>query len=209
MSKETSKNVRVFLFWGSLWGLAEATLGSLFHLIPFAAGFFMFPIGFYFMKKSLDHSGKLAAIFYTASIAAGIKLTGLLLPLQTPGMVIKPAVAIMLEAAAVVIFFKLFNYEKSRVQLRQVFAFTAGWRVLFIAFHGVLLALSPANDFLQAGLLTIANFLVLESMINTFIIYFFLKLETGKEPVFTRFMKPGYVTSSFLLAAAVCAELIL
>ena len=52
MKREAVTKIAVVsLFWGALWGIAEATLGYLAHLIsliPGIAGFIMFPIGFYF-----------------------------------------------------------------------------------------------------------------------------------------------------------------
>lgn len=208
--KNESKHVRTFIFWGSLWGLAEATLGSVFHIIPWIAGFFMFPIGFYFMKKALNDSGKLVSIFYTASIAAGIKLTGLFLPLQHPAKILNPAASIMLEAVAVILFFNVFNYEKSQFKLREIITVTLGWRLIFITYHMVLLSLSLYDGILKMDMYTLVRFLVFESIINALIISFFLKAEKpGRQPVLTRFMNPGMINSFILLAAAVFAELVL
>lgn len=211
MSKENErKNVGTFIFWGSLWGLAEATLGSLFHIVPWIAGFFMFPIGFYFMKKALNDSGKLVSIFYTASIAAGIKLTGLFFPFQHPAKVLNPAASIMMEALAVILFFSIFSYEKGHFKLREIIAVTLGWRLIFITYHMVLLAFSLYDGILQMDMFTMIRFLVVESIINAFIISFFLRTEkSSREPLFTRFIKPGFINSFILLAAAIFAEVML
>ena len=210
MIKETAnKNMKTFVFWGSLWGLAEATLGSVFHIVPWVAGFFMFPIGFYFMKKALNDSGKLVSIFYTASIAAGIKLTGLFLPFQNPAKILNPAASIMIEAMAVILFFKVFTYDKGHFKLREIITAALGWRLIFITYHMVLLSFSLYDGILQMEPLTMVRFLLLESFINAFIIALFLKFESGREPVFIRFLKPGFITSFMLLTAAVLAELVL
>lgn len=208
--KNEGKYGWTFIFWGSLWGLAEATLGSLFHILPWIAGFFMFPIGFYFMKKALNDSGKPVSIFYTASIAAGIKLTGLFFPFQHPTKVLNPAASIMVEAAAVILFFSIFNYEKGQFKLREILTVTIGWRFIFITYHMVLLSFSLYDGFLQMSMLTLLRFLVFETVINALIISLFLRAEKrSTEPVFTRFLKPGLINSFMLLTAAVAAELML
>lgn len=208
--KNESKHVWTFIFWGSLWGLVEATLGSLFHVLPWIAGFFMFPIGFYFMKKALNDSGKLVSIFYTASIAAGIKLTGLFFPFQHPAKVLNPAASIMMEAAAVILFFSIFNYEKGHFKLREILTVTLGWRLIFVTYHMVLLSFSLYDGYPQMSTITLARFLVFETIINALIISLFLQAEkSGKEAVLTRFLKPGLINSFILLTAAVAAELVL
>lgn len=205
-----SKHVKTFIFWGSLWGLAEATLGTFFHVVPWIAGFFMFPIGFYFMKKALNDSGKLISIFYTASIAATIKLTGIFLPFQHPAKVLNPAASIMMEAAAVILFFSIFNYQKSNFKLREILTVTLGWRLIFITYHLVLLTFSLYDGILQMSAMTMVRFLVFETVINALVISLMLRAEKrSKAPVFTRFLKPGLINSFVLLAVAVTAELIL
>lgn len=209
-NKNESKHVRTFIFWGSLWGLAEATLGTLFHVVPWIAGFFMFPIGFYFMKKALNDSGKLISIFHTASIAAGIKLTGLLLPFQHPAKVLNPAASIMMEAAAVILFFSIFNYQRSNFKLREILSVTLGWRLIFITYHITLLTFSLYDGILQMTTITMVRFLVLETIINALVISLMLRAEkSSKAPVFTRFLNPGFINSFVLLAVAVTAELVL
>lgn len=208
--KNESKHVKTFIFWGSLWGLSEATLGTLFHIVPWIAGFFMFPIGFYFMKRALNDSGKTIAIFNTAVIAAGIKLTGLFLPFQHPAKVLNPAASIMMEALAVILFFSIFNVQKSHFRFREILSLTIGWQLIFITYHVVLSTFSLYDGILQMSLTTLIRFLVLGSISNALFISFLLRVEkSGKEPIFTRFLRPGFINSFILLAVAIFAELAL
>ncbi len=205
-----NKNVRTYIFWGSLWGLSEATIGSLFHIVPWIAGFFMFPVAFYFMKKALNDSRRLSAIFYTAAVAAGIKLTGLLFPFQQPATVINPAAAIMMEALAVILFFKVFGCARNHYQPREILTAAFGWRIAFIAYHLLLVSLSLYDGILQWSALTLARFLVLESIADTVIIALLLRVEISRrEPMITRLLKPGFSVSFVLLAAAVVAQFML
>jgi hypothetical protein len=93
------------MFWGALWGLSEATLGHILHIvrIPGLAGFVMFPVGIFFMLKAYQDSKNLRVIFSTAVVAAAIKLSNLLLPGTYALDVLKPAMAIMTESLAVIV----------------------------------------------------------------------------------------------------------
>ena len=98
--------VWISLFWGSLWGLVEATLGQVLHRIPIPgiAGAVMFPIGVFFMVQAYRNSGKIPVIFLTALVAANIKLIDLLLPARSPLAAINPAIAILCESFVVGLF---------------------------------------------------------------------------------------------------------
>jgi hypothetical protein len=91
------------LFWGALWGLAEATAGYLLHLMrmPGLAGFIMFPFGLLLISRAFRQSGTAATIFLTAVVAAGLKLFDLFLPGTDPMAVFRPALAILCEGLAV------------------------------------------------------------------------------------------------------------
>jgi hypothetical protein len=96
------------LFWGSFWGLAEATLGHVLHHIPIPgiAGYVMFPIGVFFMVQAFNQSGKLSAIHLTALVAVNIKLLDLFLPARSPFAVINPTVAILCESLVLGLFLR-------------------------------------------------------------------------------------------------------
>jgi hypothetical protein len=95
----------IVLFWGSLWGLAEATLGHILHLlrIPGLAGFVMFPVGVFFMLKAYRDTWNLNTILATSIVAATFKLSNMLFPGTTPMDVFKPALAIICESLVVVV----------------------------------------------------------------------------------------------------------
>lgn len=110
------KNVEVVLFWGALWGLEEATLGYLLHLLPINIGWlFWFPLAFAFMQLSYRKTGRVSSMLYTSFIAAAIKLIDLLLPTRID-KIINPAAAILLEGAAV---FGMFFLAQKRPFLKR------------------------------------------------------------------------------------------
>jgi hypothetical protein len=97
------------LFYGSVWGLGEATLGHLLHLarIPGLPGLVMFPFGVLVMGRALAGSGGTSTVFLTGVVAAGLKFLDLLLPGTDILSVINPARAILLEGLAAAVWVSL------------------------------------------------------------------------------------------------------
>lgn len=91
------------LFWGSVWGLWEATAGHVVHLlrVPGLAGAVMLPAAVLFMGRAFAASGREEAIFLAGCVAAGLKLLDLLVPGHDLLAVLNPAQFILLEALAV------------------------------------------------------------------------------------------------------------
>jgi hypothetical protein len=98
MSSDWKGKGRSLLLWGAAWGLAESTLGTLLHYVPFPgpAGLFMVPLGAYSMTRAFRDTGRPGAAFFVSAVAALLKLSGLLLP-GAPGLILRPAAAILLE----------------------------------------------------------------------------------------------------------------
>ena len=79
--KTLNKHLQVLiyvLFFGGLWGILEATLGSLLHL-PFIKTMFlasttiMVPIAYFLMAACYKKSGTFRSVIYMGLLAAGIK----------------------------------------------------------------------------------------------------------------------------------------
>lgn len=188
----TPKSVVIIaLFWGSLWGLTEATLGYLVHLItaiPGMAGFFMFPIAFYFMTRAYKERGQAGTIFATAAVAASLKLVDLLLPGLNPLKTINPAISILMEAMAVIFVIRSMKVDRvekvdrvkqaGMIRFRFRDAILAGlyWRGGFIGLSLLWAILSLADNPWETGILNITRFLILETMVNAVIIVACVKI---------------------------------
>jgi hypothetical protein len=214
MNRETIKKMAVIsIFWGALWGITEATLGYLAHLIlilPGIAGFFMFPIGFYFMTRAYKETGKAVTLFSTSAVAAGIKLIDLFLPGLSPIKTINPAVCILMESLVVILLFKVMNVKRGSFRLREAFAASIGWRLGYLFYAFLLFVFSISREFFQMGAEHILRFLLLESIINAVIITAYLKAEKS----FNRNKKPSLASTvpsiSFaVLTAAILVKLML
>lgn len=168
-----SQLIFIPLFWGSLWGVAEATLGHLLHLagFPGLAGMVMFPLGLFFMTRSFSVSGHRMTIVFTALVACSIKLFDLFFPVLTPFVVLNPAIAILFESLAVVLFLPGKIRSGYPVRLGSLLGMTLSWRVFYAVFVMGLSLFFPVKTFLNLGLSYAVHFFLLESIISGVLIF--------------------------------------
>jgi len=97
------------LFWGSAWGLAEATLGHLLHLarVPGLPGLVMVPVAVAVMGRVAVRSRSAGAVFLAGAVAASFKLLDLFVPGTDVLALSRPIQAILLEALAGALWAKL------------------------------------------------------------------------------------------------------
>ena len=97
------------LFWGTVWGLGEATLGHLLHLfrVPGLPGLVMVPVAVAIMGRAAARSRSAASVFLAGAVAAGFKLFDLLVPGTDLLALSRPIQAILLEALAAAVWVKL------------------------------------------------------------------------------------------------------
>ncbi len=97
------------LFWGSVWGLAEATLGHLLHLarVPGLPGLVMVPVAVAVMGRVAVRSRSAGAVFLAGVVAASFKLLDLFVPGTDVLALSRPLQAILLEALAGAMWAKL------------------------------------------------------------------------------------------------------
>jgi hypothetical protein len=171
------ENYRNIIFWGALWGIAEATIGHLLHIWALPIGWLIwFPFAFGIMWAAYRQTGWAGIVFYIALVASGIKLIDLLTPVRID-YVINPAVSILLEGLAAFVVFKIFEAQKGKYSIRllSIAIVSVLWRILYaiyIAFLPVaLIKISPVN-----GVISSLRFLLLESAVNGLLIYGVFKL---------------------------------
>lgn len=101
------------LFWGSMWGIVEATIGWLLHALQLHHGTstILYAFGICCMFAAATRSGKGAqAVLLTSVVAAAIKLVDFVLP-GAAGNVLHPAFYILLEGAMTAVVSLLFSIE--------------------------------------------------------------------------------------------------
>ena len=154
------------LLYGSLWGIAESTLGHVLHVLHFPSGSIMFPIGLAFMFFALNNTKDVKAVLYTALLASFIKSVDAFVPGYF--LPIRPMMAIVAEGLVVFSMISFFVSKKEEAYSFDfksilVFAFSSSllWRILVLILTYYLQAgsnsriiMSVANlmDFLMNGI---------------------------------------------------------
>ncbi|MGI6004175.1 MAG: hypothetical protein ACOX88_01970 [Christensenellales bacterium] len=123
--------------WGGLWGIFEATVGYLLHLLPFSIGWLIwYPVACFFMFQVYRKTQRTEAIVLVGLLSASIKLLNLFLPGRID-RVLNPAVSIVFEAlamAAVFLMIKHFFTKRERGLLIKAFTvlcMNTGWRAIY------------------------------------------------------------------------------
>lgn len=125
------------VFFGAIWGIVEATLGYVLHLLPgFLAGSLMFPFVMVILYKAYKSTGSKKAIIYVAIIAMMIKATNLFLPFMIPAKTINPMVSMLLESLLVLAVMPLLDNENVFAKFGGILVASIGWRFAFIGYQG-------------------------------------------------------------------------
>lgn len=143
----TADRYSIFLsviMWGSLWGIFEATVGYLLHVVSFGYSWLIwYPVACFFLSCQYRAAGKISSLIFTGFLCASIKMLNLLLPGRID-KVINPAISIVFEAlaiAAIMYAVKLVfkeNRKRPYIKALTVFCINTGWRLMFILYLLVL-----------------------------------------------------------------------
>lgn len=195
------KDGSTIIFWGALWGIAEATLGYVLHwaavAIPGLPGFVMFPVAFYFMKEAYQATGKAQTVVSVAAVAAMIKCVDLLVPGNDPIRIVNPALSIMMEGLAVALVFAYTEEKGTAVGFGHSFSMGVLWRGLFLGYLFLISLFGLPAALATDGILINLRFLLLESLVNACLMYGILK--TGKTAVAFE-LRPAYACAALLAA---------
>ena len=155
-----NKNIKLFttvIFFGSIWGILEATIGHILHFIPATiAGSIMFPIASLILYKTYKKTESKASLFYVGLVAAMIKSVDLLLPSLSVYKTINPMISILLESLVVVAVITLVISKKPQLSYSALPIASVSWRTIFIGYMGLQFVLTgnlaPYIKTLQAGI---------------------------------------------------------
>jgi len=200
-----NRDLSIIIFWGSLWGLTEATLGHFLHAFTLGIGWlFWFPLAFFFIHKAYYNTGKLSTILYVSFLAASIKLIDLIMPIRLD-YVINPAVSIILEGVTLWGIYWIGQRKQIEFKFLQVLIASLGWRCFYLAYVLLFLppqwvAISPAG-----GLEPLIKFLFGESAMNTLVIVSYLTMTRSKKAK-PQIQLPNYRIAFSLLALALFVQ---
>lgn len=172
-SQGAAAAVSIILFYGALWGIAEATLGFLLHWVPRflpvanLAGLVMFPIGLLFMTAAVRSTGKPAAALGTAVVTAGIKLSSAALPFVAFRFVRSPVLAIAAEGTVVFLLLSATELRPGATLFPKALLASVLWRSVFLTFSALL---GFQGGILAKPAQVLLGFLLLDSSVNAVII---------------------------------------
>lgn len=122
------------LLFGALWGIFEATLGTLLHLPVFEVGklftkssIIMVPVAFLFMTMCYKKTGSLLSVFFAGLVSASIKLSTAFIMGMTI-YVYFPAIYIVVESLAMMGALAIFR-PKNVLSLRSFASFVTACAV--------------------------------------------------------------------------------
>lgn len=202
-----NKKAIQIVYWGSLWGIAEATLGYVLHMaaiqLPGLPGFVMFPVAFYFMRKGYLATGKADAVFQIAIVAALIKCCDFLIPGNIPIRIINPALSILLEGFAVALAFAYAERRKAAVGFASVFSMGVLWRAVFLFYLFLISLIDLPAALVTDGLPVSLRFLLLESCVNAVLMVAYLRIEkTAREVAVTPPVAYAALATAIMLTLA-------
>ena len=138
-----SKLIITVLMLGGLWGLLEATLGTLLHLdafdsVIFASTAVLFPIAYLICGRAYKITGKARTALYVGIVAAAIKAVCFFF-VPMVNKVVNPMVAIMLESLLGAVAYKVTSPAKV-ISLKSFATFMVFSTVTRIAYVGYSMA---------------------------------------------------------------------
>ncbi|WP_315117404.1 hypothetical protein [uncultured Clostridium sp.] len=196
-SDEFLGDISTIVFFGSLWGIVEATLGYLLHKINFSFGWCIwFPLAFYFMDKIYRKTRKAQYMLYGAFIASAIKLTNLFIEVRVD-KVINPSISIVLEAVALLAVYKILEKKNKKVGLIGIGVVNISWRGLY----AIYLLLMPRSFLIISplrGLDRLLRFMLLECIATTLIITSYIVVRERLSKNLTEEKKKGFSTNPII-----------
>lgn len=168
------RNFCAVVFWGSIWGIVEATLGYLLHRMNLSVGFFIwFPLAFYFLNKIYRKTGDAWCVLYGGFVAAVIKLTDLFIE---PNVikVVNPSASIIFEAASLLVLYKIIEKRNKKVGILGIAGVNVAWRAIFLTYVFLFMPRAVIATSQLRALNPFLQFMLLESAANTIIIEIYL-----------------------------------
>ena len=150
------------LLYGALWGIFEATLGTVLHLPAFEVGklftkssIIMVPIAFLFMTMCYKKTGSLLAVFFTGLVSASIKLsTAFVLGMTI--FVYFPAIYIVVESLAMMGALAIFR-PKNVLSLQSFASFVTASTVYQFSYISIASIIAVASPSLTGNINAFAN----------------------------------------------------
>jgi uncharacterized membrane protein len=135
MKTNVTKKTASIIFFGSVWGILEATLGYVFHFIPNTiSGMLMFPIANIILVMAYKATGSRSSLLYMGLIAAAIKSVDFLLPGLSIFKTINPMISIVLESMVVAIVCPYLVGDNKQKEYIGALTASISWRAAYMLY---------------------------------------------------------------------------
>ena len=205
MKKFNKSNIFAIVFFGSVWGILEATLGYALHFIPtFVAGLIMFPIAAGLLVRAAKVIGSRQAIIYVGLVAATIKAIGFFMPGLSLFKTLNPMVAIVMEALLVMAVYPyLIKLDMKSISIGALIS-GIGWRVLFVAYMFGQYAVTGFMAKYLNSVSAVMSFIVLSGALSAVLVVGSLQVEKHFSHRFVQWIgKPVVAIMSMIVAFGV------
>ncbi len=127
------KQLATLLFFGSIWGLLEATLGYALHFLPILiSGSIMFPLAAIILMMAEKKLKSPWSLMWIGLIAASIKSINFLMPGLLPIKTYNPMIAIMIQSLVMVGVVFIAKKSPQGITILALGLVSFLWRGLFL-----------------------------------------------------------------------------
>jgi len=198
------------IFFGSIWGILEATLGYALHFLPvLISGSIMFPIAATIMVMTFHQTKSRSAMIYVALIAASIKSVNFFMPGLLPIKTYNPMISIMLQSLVVYAVLPMVEKKSFAVQMLGLGIVSLSWRALFIMNIAINNALTGFMFNQLASSSTIISFIVISGLIEALILIGLTIIQQLTKNKIQFSIKPSWALSLSMFIFAVVLTVLL
>jgi len=198
------------IFFGSIWGIMEATLGYALHFLPvLISGSIMFPIAATIMVMTFHQTKSRSAMIYVALIAASIKSVNFFMPGLLPIKTYNPMISIMLQSLVVYAVLPMVEKKSFAVQMLGLGIVSLSWRALFIMNIAINNVLTGFMFNQLASSSTIISFIVISGLIEMAILIGLAAIQQLTKHKIQFSIKPHWALSLSMFIFAVVLTVLL
>lgn len=151
--KDKRQLILTIILFGSIWGIIEATVGYVLHIIPglslYMSGAVLFSFASYILYRAYKLTNSKAALLYIGMVAAAIKSVNFFLPLASPFKVINPMLSIIMESLVLIAVMTMVTKDNPVQKFTGLLLASFSWRMLFYVYMGY--------QFISTGFVYLSN----------------------------------------------------
>lgn len=208
--KKSLKHLAFILYFGSIWGILEASLGYALHSVTILiSGSIMFPIAAVILVRAYKERPSRLDLVWIGMIAAIIKSSNFFLPQLSIWKTINPMISIVVEALMVIAVISLLEKQSVVTKIVALPIASIAWRAVFLF---ALYVQSLFTGFTASQISTLSNmvdFAIISGLFSGFLATgaFFLNALLSKQTTFQ--LRSNLALSSALFTVSVALTVVL